>query len=49
VRTRIDLAVPGDTFAPELGDDWEVTGTVGHEASTGVTYVVEDLRRRGPA
>jgi dihydrofolate reductase len=22
VRTEIDLAVPGDTFAPELGDDW---------------------------
>jgi dihydrofolate reductase len=49
VRTRIDLEVPGDTFAPELGDDWEITGTVEHEASTGVTYVVEDLRRRGPA
>jgi dihydrofolate reductase len=49
VRTRVDLEVPGDTFAPELGDDWEITGTVEHEASTGVTYVVEDLRRRGPA
>jgi dihydrofolate reductase len=49
VRTRIDLAVAGDTFAPELGDDWEVTDSAGFEASTGVTYVVEDLRRRGPA
>ena len=49
VRTRIDLEVPGDTFAPDLGDDWEVTASTGHEAPTGVTYVVEDLRRRGPA
>ena len=49
VRTRIGLEVPGDSFAPELGDDWEVTGAVEHEASTGVTYVVEDLRKRGPA
>jgi dihydrofolate reductase len=49
VRTRIDLEVPGDSFAPELGDDWEITGVTGHEASTGVTYVVEDLVRRGPA
>jgi dihydrofolate reductase len=49
VRTRIDLTVPGDTFAPELGDDWEVTGTAEFEAPTGVSYVVEDLRRRGSA
>jgi dihydrofolate reductase len=49
VRTRIDLEVPGDTFAPELGDDWEVIAEEKIEASTGVTYVVEDLRRRGPA
>jgi dihydrofolate reductase len=22
VRTEVDLAVPGDTYAPELGDEW---------------------------
>ena len=49
VRTRIDLAVDGDTWAPELGDDWEISATAEFEAPTGVTYVVEDLRRRDPA
>ncbi|MDI6103252.1 dihydrofolate reductase [Actinoplanes sp. NEAU-A12] len=49
VRTRIDLAVPGDVLAPELGADWVVTGTAEFEAPTGVAYVVEDLRRRDPA
>ncbi|SDT78127.1 dihydrofolate reductase [Actinoplanes derwentensis] len=49
VRTRIDLDVPGDTFAPELGDEWEVTHVAEHQAPTGVSYVVEDLRRTGPA
>ncbi|MFI5931086.1 dihydrofolate reductase [Actinoplanes sp. NPDC051494] len=42
VRTRIDLAVDGDTFAPELGPEWEVTGTQVAEQ-----YVVEDLTRSG--
>lgn len=48
VRTRIDLAVPGDSFAPVLGGDWLVTGRAAHEAPTGVTYVVEDLVRCAP-
>jgi dihydrofolate reductase len=46
VRTRIDLSVPGDVFAPQVGDDWVVTAAVRHEAPTGVAYTVEDLVRR---
>ena len=49
VRTRIDLEAPGDTFAPELGDEWIVTESAHHRAPTGVSYVVEDLRRRDRA
>jgi dihydrofolate reductase len=50
VRTRIDLEVPGDALAPELGDDWAVTESTGMiTAPNGVTYVVEDLTRTGPA
>ncbi|MBO3736034.1 dihydrofolate reductase [Actinoplanes flavus] len=46
VRTRIDLTVPGDAYAPELGDDWRVTSADRVQAPNGVTYVVEDLSRR---
>ncbi|GAA1605624.1 dihydrofolate reductase [Actinoplanes couchii] len=50
VRTRIDLDAEGDVFAPELGDDWAVTESSGViVAPNGVSYVVEDLRRTGPA
>jgi dihydrofolate reductase len=50
VRTRIALDVDGDTYAPELDDaDWQVTDSAEYEASTGVTYIVEDIVRRGPA
>ncbi len=47
VRTRIDLAVEGDTFAPELDPQWQVA-TAGdwQTADNGVRYLVEDLRRR---
>jgi dihydrofolate reductase len=49
VRTRIALDVDGDTLAPELGGDWEVTHTAEFVAPNGVSYVVEDLSRRDPA
>ncbi|MBB4760568.1 dihydrofolate reductase [Amorphoplanes digitatis] len=53
VRTRIDLDVEGDTFAPRLGPEWRVTAGAGAEApGTGVRYTVEDLTRvptSGPA
>ncbi|HWS33214.1 MAG TPA: dihydrofolate reductase [Actinoplanes sp.] len=49
VRTRIDLDVVGDTFAPELGDDWIVTESRAVTAPNGVSYVVEDLTRTVPA
>jgi dihydrofolate reductase len=49
VRTRIALDVDGDTLAPELGDDWIVTGTAEFVAPNGVSYIVEDLSRRDPA
>jgi dihydrofolate reductase len=48
VRTRIDLDVAGDRFAPQLGDGWETTATAAFQAPNGVTYTVEDLFRRGP-
>ncbi|AGZ45282.1 dihydrofolate reductase [Actinoplanes friuliensis] len=43
VRTRIDLAVEGDTFAPRLGPEWQVTAGADLTSDTGVHYVVEDL------
>ncbi|MEU4159908.1 dihydrofolate reductase [Actinoplanes sp. NPDC026670] len=50
VRTRIELDVTGDVLAPELGDDWVVTESSGTiTAENGVSYVIEDLRRRDPA
>ena len=40
----------GDTFAPELGEEWVITHSTGRlTAPTGVAYVVEDLRKRDPA
>jgi dihydrofolate reductase len=44
VRTTVDLDVAGDTYAPELGPGWRVTGSTGWvTAPNGVRYVVEDL------
>jgi dihydrofolate reductase len=43
VRTRIDLDVEGDTFAPELGPQWQVTAGADLTSDTGVRYTVEDL------
>jgi dihydrofolate reductase len=44
VRTRIDLAVEGDTFAPRLGPEWRVTAGADWQTSdTGVRYLVEEL------
>jgi dihydrofolate reductase len=44
VRTRIDLEVPGDTFAPRLGPEWQLTaGAETRTSDTGVQYTVEEL------
>lgn len=44
VRTRIDLAVEGDTFAPRLGPEWQVAaGADTLTSDTGVRYTVEEL------
>ena len=44
VRTRIDLAVPGDTFAPRLGPEWRLAaGAETRTSDTGVQYTVEEL------
>ena len=44
VRTRIDLAVPGDTFAPRLGPEWQLTaGAETRTSDTGVQYTIEEL------
>ncbi|MEU8813824.1 dihydrofolate reductase [Actinoplanes sp. NPDC048796] len=46
LRTRVDLAVSGDTHAPELGDGWVVTSSPGWQTSqSGLRYVVEELVR----
>jgi dihydrofolate reductase len=46
VRTRVDLAVAGDTYAPELGDGWVVTSSSDWQtADSGLRYVVEELVR----
>jgi dihydrofolate reductase len=46
VRTRIDLAVPGDTWAPELGAEWSVSSDSGwRTADNGLRYVIEELVR----
>ena len=47
VRTRIDLEVEGDTYAPELGPEWQVAaGADWRTSDTGVRYVVEELTSR---
>jgi len=44
VRTRVDLDVPGDTRAPELGDDWVMSTDSGWlTAANGVRYRIEEL------
>jgi dihydrofolate reductase len=44
VRTRIDLEVTGDTFAPRLGPEWQLTaGAETRTSDTGVQYTVEEL------
>jgi dihydrofolate reductase len=46
VRTEIDLAVAGDTHAPELGDEWEPRYGEWRSPPEGPRYrVVEHVRR----
>jgi dihydrofolate reductase len=46
VRTEIDLSVPGDTFAPELGDDWIARPGDWQITDSAPRYrVVEHIRR----
>jgi len=46
VRTEIDLAVAGDTFAPELGEEWQAQPGEWLGADSGPRYrVVEHARR----
>lgn len=52
VRTEIDLDVDGDTFAPELGPDWQPGPDAGdwQTATNGLRYrVIEYVRARHPA
>lgn len=47
VRTRVELHIPGDTYAPHLGG-WTVTDSAGwKQSSTGLLYVTEELRPSG--
>jgi dihydrofolate reductase len=46
VRTEIDLSVPGDTFAPVLGDDWTARPGDWQITDSAPRYrVVEHIRR----
>ena len=46
LRTRVDLEVPGDTYAPAMTGDWIVAGDSGWLTSaTGVRYITEELVR----
>jgi dihydrofolate reductase len=48
VRSRVDLQVEGDTYAPELGEEWGVLSDSGWQtAPNGVRYIMEDLVREG--
>ena len=56
VRTEVDLAVAGDTYAPELGDEWRARHGDWQDSDGGPRYrVVEHTRvaphprRTGPA
>ncbi|WP_041832767.1 dihydrofolate reductase [Actinoplanes sp. N902-109] len=44
VRSRIDLAIEGDAFAPALDAQWRTAAREQHDG-----FVVEDLRRSGSA
>ena len=46
LRTRIDLDVEGDTWAPELDGRWVVTASSGWQTSGGgLRFIVEELAR----
>ena len=46
VRTEVDLAVPGDTVAPALGDEWTARPGEWQQPAEGPRYrVVEHTRR----
>ncbi|MET0424484.1 MAG: dihydrofolate reductase [Actinoplanes sp.] len=46
LRTRVDLAVAGDTRAPALGRDWTVAAPREWQTSTsGLRYLIEELTR----
>jgi dihydrofolate reductase len=48
LRTRVDLDVPGDTYAPDPGDGWVVTESTDWQTSqSGLRFVVEELFREG--
>jgi dihydrofolate reductase len=44
--TQIDLDTDGDTFAPELGPEWEQTSCEAHTAAGGEQYQFIRLTRR---
>jgi dihydrofolate reductase len=44
--TQIDLDTDGDTFAPELGPEWEQVSCEAHTSSNGLEYRFIELTRR---
>jgi len=48
VVTEIDLQVPGDAFAPELGSLWRETHRERHVSATGLAYSFVNYQRAKP-
>ena len=48
VVTEIDLQVPGDAFAPELGSPWRETHRESHVSATGLAYSFVNYQRAKP-
>ena len=48
VVTEIDLQVPGDAFAPELGSVWREASRQSHVSATGLVYSFVHYQRAKP-
>lgn len=49
VRTEIDLPIPGDAYAPPVGEEWQLEHRIPAEgwltSDTGLPYAIADYRR----
>ena len=44
--TYVDISVEGDTYAPTIGPEWEITDHEEHTSSNGLFYVFNRLIRK---